>query len=272
MRIDPYIKEKLSPLFSEVKPPDVAILGGIEVEHTIKKCSGNYSIDTFIGGNGTRTALELKGLGIIPSILAFLGQDEFLNMILNFLDSKNISVRWTPNNLKTQRRLTFTDTAEVILQRNDYIITINPIFIEEFIYNVKAVLVNVERWNVDIIDFLSYEKKMTFVHADLDIIDSFSFSCKTLFIKSNDIHKALEAASKANYESMIIFAHDEIYFDGLTIKPDICSKEYRDQAVSVYEAVFIESVLHDMSYAQAHEYAFRYFAYVLANGSKIENI
>jgi len=113
---------------------------------------------------------------------------------------------------------------------------------------------------------------MTFVHADLDIIDSFSFSCKTLFIKSNDIHKALEAASKANYESMIIFAHDEIYFDGLTIKPDICSKEYRDQAVSVYEAVFIESVLHDMSYAQAHEYAFRYFAYVLANGSKIENI
>lgn len=252
-------KEELLSFFSKFNLPEIALIGGINIEHIVEK---NNTIKTIVGGRSGRLAIFLKKAGLYPEVFSFLGQDEFLNIILNYFDSKNIPITWSVNPAGTNIDVRILKEGKVYSDKRDENLTISPIFLEEFLNNVENIFIKVEKWNIDILDYIIYKKKNIFL--DLTFEEALRF--KNLnnvycFVKDNEIPN-LNIKVPHN---TIIFSKNSILFNNKVYLFE--KKLFLEEAISSYQASFIYGTLKNLSFNFINETSIKSFESAYKNGS-----
>lgn len=235
-------QEETLAIFSNKKSPDIAILGGIEIEHIVNS-NNNINIKTEVGGKGGRLALCLKNKKILPTIFAFLGNDEYLNFITDHFNKQNIPLTWSISKNKNLIKLRIIEEQKTYYDNKEVTHSINPVFFEEFLYNMKNVYISTEKWNIDLIEYIKYKTKNLFVSMDYNYSPkNIKFSCDYLFVFSdkNGINKKyyenIESKKKIYFEKNKIFVDDKEYI--IEEKP-----LYFDEAITAFQSSFITSKL-----------------------------
>jgi len=265
LRIKYEYKEKTLSIFSQEHTHDIAVLGGIVIEHIFENINDTSDIRTEIGGRGGRLSFYLKKYKLTPTAFSFLSEDEFLNFILSTYDSNNIPLTWSPNGGKNNRKI------RILNENNEYFTEykdeneINPLYIEEYICNVDNIYFSYERWSDKLIDVLYARGKNTFVDIQLEKITGIeNFSCNYLFI-SNLKNLQGKKIDKLISDHIIIFNKNSIIIDDNTYDFDE-EGLYYEEAISAYQTVFIYYILTKRTIEKAHEFAFDNFKKTLKEG------
>lgn len=244
--------------------PDLAVIGGIAVETIVS----SDAINTVLGGRGGRITLYLKKLGIKSNVFSFLGQDEYLNFILDTLDSNGIPITWSLNpegNIKIVRIL---DKNEKYFTENKSILSVNPFFMDEFICGIKNVFIKYENWNFGFHNMFGLKDKKIYIDIkDKEISDDMN-GCY-LFIETDDLKETVYKCKKYNFSDFTVFSDNIIFFNGKVYEFDKCEHNYYEEAVSSYESVFIYSNIAGYNFFDSHLLAIKGFEYTYKTGMMI---
>ncbi|BBE30451.1 hypothetical protein OSSY52_05920 [Tepiditoga spiralis] len=244
-------KEEFLSIFSKNNLPEIALIGGINIEHIVGK---NNNIKTIVGGRSGRLSVFLKKTGLYPEVFSFLGQDEFLNMILNYFDSQNIPITWSINPSGNNIDVRILKESKVYSDKRDENLTISPIFLDEFLNNIENIFIKVEKWNIDILDYIIYKKKNIFLDLTFDEALKFE-NLKNVycFVKNNEIPKSNLKVPN----NIIIFSKNNILFKNkiYSFKNNL----FLEEAISSYQASFIYGIIKNFNLNFINELSIKSF-------------
>jgi hypothetical protein len=265
LRIKYEYKEKTLSIFSQEHSPDLAVIGGITIEHIHNKKNGLSEITTEIGGRGGRLSFYLKKYKLNPIAFSFLAEDEFLNFILNTYEVNNIPLTWSPNGKYNKRKIRILNENKNYFTNYQQDLNMNPLYIEEYICNVNSLFFSYESWMGDLIDILFGKGKKTFVDVDLsDISKRPSFSCNFLFV-SNFNNKDLSLLKDIACDHEIVFNRENIIIDKNEYKIDT-EGIYYEEAISAYQTVFLYYILTKRTILKSNEFALEAYKKTLKEG------
>jgi hypothetical protein len=265
LRIKYEYKEKTLSIFSQDHSPDLAIIGGIVIEHIHEKIREKSEIKTEIGGRGGRLSFYLKKYKLNPIAFSFLAEDEFLNFILSTYEVNNIPLTWSTNGKQNKRKIRIIDENKCYTTNYYQDSNVDPIYIEEYVCNVDNLFFAYEQWMDKLIDVLFCTEKKTFVDIDLSEIKSNpSFSCNFLFV-SNFENKDLSVLENTISDYKIIFNKKNIQINDDKYNLDLEGKYY-EEAISAYQTVFLYYIITKRNIKKSHEFAFDAYKKTLKEG------
>jgi hypothetical protein len=265
LRVKYEYKEKTFSIFSQENIPDIAVIGGIIIEHIYIQNNDLSEITTEIGGRGGRLSFFLKKYKLNPIAFSFLAEDEFLNFILNTYEANNIPLTWSPNGKYNKRKIRILNENKNYFTNYSQELNMKHLYIEEYICNVDSLFFSYESWMEDLIDILFGKGKKTFVDIDLsDISQRPSFSCNFLFVSNFD-KKDLSLLKDVASEHEIIFNRENIIIDKNKYNID-AEGIYYEEAVSAYQTVFLYYILTKRTIKKSHEFALEAYKKTLKEG------
>ncbi|MDN5345943.1 hypothetical protein X928_03705 [Petrotoga miotherma DSM 10691] len=262
-------QEQVLSIISRENLPDIGVLGGIEIEHIIKKIKDNIKITTEVAGPGGRVVIYLNDyFHLKPSIFDFLSSDEYIELILKIFQTKEIPIIWMDKAGGNTRKVrNIEENTEYIDFRNTTL-KVEPEFITEYLYNIKNLFIVYNSWNKKIID-LTKVKRRIFVDLREFCIDEIDkFTCDYLFLSSKKAYRQLaEKSSKLKANNKIILAKDAISFDRKIYEVKVKEKKYFEEAVSAFEANFISNIIKGYTLKSAVDSSFNLYNHVLECGT-----
>lgn len=262
-------QEQVLSIISRENFPDIGVLGGIEIEHIIKRIKDNIKITTEVAGPGGRVAIYLNDyFHIKPSIFDFLSSDEYIELILKTFQTKKIPIIWIDNPGGNTRKVRNIEENTEYVDYRDANLKVEPEFITEYLYNIKNLFIVYNSWNKKIID-LTKVKRRIFVDLPESYIDKiYKFSCDYLFLSSKNGYRELaEKSNNLKADNKIIIAKDAISFDKKIYEVKVKEKKYFEEAVSAFEANFISSIIKGYTLKSAVDSSFNLFNHVFECGT-----
>lgn len=263
-------QEKTLSMATYEKIPDLAILGGIEIEHIIEINNNKTKIKTEVGGPGGRLAIYLKDhYFLTPSILSFLGNDEYMDLIIKTLNTRQISIIWAENPKGNTRKVRNLEENKEYLDSREENLKIDPDFLAEYLYNIKNIFISYNSWNEKIIELLNTKNRKVYVDVREDkISENSQFSCDFVFLVAENNFKELQEKTKnIRSDNKIILTKDVLSFQNKVLEIKINQKKYFEEAVSAYEANFINCIIKGSTLKNAHDWASNLYIHVLECGS-----
>jgi hypothetical protein len=265
LRVKYEYKEKTLSIYSQEHSPDLAVIGGIVIEHIHKIVNKKSEIVTEIGGRGGRLSFYLKKYKLNPIAFSLLAEDEFLNFILNTYELNNIPLTWSLNEKYNKRKIRILDEKKYYTTDHNQELSMNSLYIEEYICNVDYLFFSYENWMKKLIDFLFGKGKKIFVDLNLDEIKSKpNFNCNFLFVSNFD-KKDLSLLKDVASEHEIIFNRENIIIDKNKYNID-AEGIYYEEAVSAYQTVFLYYILTKRTIKKSHEFALEAYKKTLKEG------
>ncbi|POZ88583.1 hypothetical protein [Petrotoga sibirica] len=263
-----YQEQTLS-VISRESLPDIGVLGGIEIEHIIKKINANIKITTEVAGPGGRIVNYLNDhFHLKPSIFDFLSYDEYIELILKIFQSKEIPIIWMDKPGGNTRKVRNIEENTEYLDYRETNLKVEPEFITEYLYNIKNLFIVYNSWNKKIIDLTNVKRRVFVDLRDsyLDEVDK--FTCDYLFLSSKmDYRELKEKISNLKVDNKIIITKDVISFDAKIYEVKVKEKKYFEEAVSAYEANFMSSIIKGYTLKSAVDSSFNIYNHVLECGT-----
>jgi len=264
-----HYQEQVLSIISRENLPDIGVLGGIEIEHIIKKMKDNIKITTEVAGPGGRFVIYLNDyFHVKPSIFDYLSSDEYIELILKIFQTKEIPIIWMDKPGGNTRKVRNIEENKEYVDYRDANLKVEPEFINEYLYNIKNLFIVYNSWNKKIID-LTKEKRRLFVDLREPYIDELDkFTCDYLFLSSQKENRELAEKSinlKAN--NKIIIAKDAISIDKKTYEVKVKEKKYFEEAISAFEANFISNIIKGYTLKSAFDSSFSLFNHVFECGN-----
>lgn len=256
-------KTLLESMFNNFNNPDISFIGGIYLEQLIKLKNNSYKINTNIGGNSGKISLNIKKLGLYPSVFTFLGKDEYLNIILSHFETHDIPITWNINPNGTTKIIRIIDENKEYIENNEFELSINPIFLDEYLSRIDNIFINVESWNIDLIDFFNYKNKNIFLYTDK----------KEYFelLKNNHCYELLFFNSNLNdfinekvEDNIIIFSKNKLLFKNQIY--DLDEGLYYYEAIAAYQSIFLFNYMRNNEINTCHEKSLFYYNNVIKTG------
>ncbi|PNR96586.1 hypothetical protein [Petrotoga olearia] len=263
-----YQEQTLS-IISRENLPDIGILGGIEIEHIIKKIKDNIKITTEVAGPGGRVATYLNDyFHLKPSIFDFLSCDEYIELILKIFQSKEIPIIWMDKPGGNTRKVRNIEEDKEYFDYRDANLKVEPEFITEYLYNIKNLFIVYKSWNKKIIDLTKVKRRIFVDIRDLYLDEIDKFTCDYLFLSSKKDYRELkEKISNLKVDNKIIITKDVISFDAKIYEVKVKEKKYFEEAVSAFEANFMSSIIKGYTLKSAFDSSFNIYNHVLECGT-----
>jgi hypothetical protein len=262
-------QEQVLSIISRENLPDIGVLGGIEIEHIIKKIKDNIKITTEVAGAGGRVVIYLNDyFHLKPSIFDFLSPDEYIEFLLKTFQTKEIPIIWIEKPGGNTRKVRNIEENTEYVDYRDTNLKVEPEFITEYLYNIKNLFIVYNSWNKKIID-LTKAKRRLFVDLREPYTDEVDkFTCDYLFLISKTTYRELaEKSSNLKVDNKIIISKDAISFDKKIYEVKVKEKKYFEEAVSAFEANFINSIIKGYTLKSAFDSSFNLFNHVFECGT-----
>jgi hypothetical protein len=263
-----YQEQALS-IISRENLPDIGVLGGIEIEHIIKKIKDNIKITTEVAGPGGRGVIYLNDyFHLKPSIFDFLSSDEYIEFLFKTFQTKEIPIIWIEKPGGNTRKVRNIEENTEYVDYRDTNLRVEPEFITEYLYNIKNLFIVYNSWNKKIIDLTKVKRRIFVDLRDsyLDEIDK--FTCDYLFLSSKKTYRQLaEKSKKLKADNKIILSKDAISFDKKIYEVKVKEKKYFEEAVSAFEANFMSNIIKGYTLKLAFDTSFSLYNHVFECGT-----
>ncbi|MDY6895898.1 MAG: hypothetical protein SVO01_10860 [Thermotogota bacterium] len=263
-----YQEQALS-IISRENLPDIGVLGGIEIEHIIKKIKDNIKITTEVAGPGGRGVIYLNDyFHLKPSIFDFLSSDEYIEFLFKTFQTKEIPIIWIEKPGGNTRKVRNIEENTEYVDYRDTNLRVEPEFITEYLYNIKNLFIVYNSWNKKIIDLTKVKRRIFVDLRDsyLDEIDK--FTCDYLFLSSKKAYRELaDKSKKLKADNKIIIAKDAISFDKKIYEVKVKEKKYFEEAVSAFEANFMSNIIKGYTLKSALDSSFSLYNHVFECGT-----
>jgi hypothetical protein len=267
LRIKYDSKEEMLAIFSNKFIPEVAIISPIVIEHIVENTGENINIKTDLGGSGFKVGYFLKTLKHYPVFFSFLGNDEYFNFIINSFDEKNIPLTWSVSPGKNPKKIRIIDENKTYFQKSSSLNSISPLFLEEFLLNIKNVIISLENWNKDIIELICYMVKNVYLNIRYnDFLEIKNSSVDYIFVDAFENNIDFNILNDINCKKIFTFTNKKIYFNK-TIIFEIIDGIYFEEAMYAFESVFLSGLLRKFSEEYSLNLALKAFKETQVNGN-----